>query len=54
MKLLVLGGTLFVGRAVVEAALADGWQVMTFNRGSSGLDLPGQVAVRGVGLRGSE
>lgn len=33
MRLLVLGGTSFVGRAVVEAALARGWRVTTFNRG---------------------
>lgn len=35
MKLLVLGGTHFVGRAVVEAALADGIEVTTLNRGLS-------------------
>ncbi|KAB8188722.1 reductase [Nonomuraea phyllanthi] len=34
MRLLVLGGTEFVGRAVVEEALALGWEVTTFNRGS--------------------
>ncbi|MEQ4714767.1 NAD-dependent epimerase/dehydratase family protein [Nonomuraea sp. B19D2] len=34
MKLLVLGGTEFVGRAVVEEALALGWEVTAFNRGS--------------------
>ncbi|MEW9552007.1 NAD-dependent epimerase/dehydratase family protein [Nonomuraea sp. NPDC050783] len=34
MKLLVLGGTEFVGRAVVDEALALGWQVTTFNRGN--------------------
>jgi 2'-hydroxyisoflavone reductase len=33
MKLLVLGGTEFVGWAVVEAALARGDQVTVFNRG---------------------
>jgi 2'-hydroxyisoflavone reductase len=33
MKLLVLGGTRFVGRALVEAALADGIDVTTLNRG---------------------
>ncbi|MFF3738617.1 NAD-dependent epimerase/dehydratase family protein [Streptomyces sp. NPDC002566] len=33
MKLLVLGGTEFVGRAVVEAALGRGWDVTVFNRG---------------------
>ncbi|WP_030023575.1 NAD-dependent epimerase/dehydratase family protein [Streptomyces monomycini] len=33
MKLLILGGTEFVGRAVTEAALARGWQVTVFHRG---------------------
>ncbi|MFD9206445.1 NAD-dependent epimerase/dehydratase family protein [Streptomyces sioyaensis] len=34
MKLLMLGGTEFVGRAVTEAALARGWQVTVFHRGN--------------------
>jgi nucleoside-diphosphate-sugar epimerase len=33
MRLLMLGGTAFVGRAVVEDAVARGWEVATFNRG---------------------
>lgn len=33
MKLLVLGGTEFAGRAVVEAALGRGWEVTVFHRG---------------------
>ncbi|MFH8571803.1 NAD-dependent epimerase/dehydratase family protein [Streptomyces sp. NPDC017993] len=33
MKLLMLGGTEFVGRAIAEAALARGWQVSVFHRG---------------------
>ncbi|WP_399087446.1 NAD-dependent epimerase/dehydratase family protein [Streptomyces sp. BBFR2] len=33
MKLLMLGGTEFVGRAVAEEALARGWQVTVFHRG---------------------
>lgn len=33
MRLLVLGGTLFLGRHVVEAALARGHEVTLFNRG---------------------
>ncbi|MFI9744067.1 NAD-dependent epimerase/dehydratase family protein [Streptomyces sp. NPDC052494] len=33
MKLLILGGTEFVGRAVVEAALGRGWEVTVFHRG---------------------
>lgn len=33
-RILVLGGTEFVGRAVVDAALAAGWDVTVFNRGT--------------------
>lgn len=33
MRLLVLGGTEFVGRAVVDAALERGWDVTVFHRG---------------------
>ncbi|MFJ8541867.1 SDR family oxidoreductase [Streptomyces sp. NPDC093586] len=33
MRLLVLGGTEFVGRAVVEAALGRGWEATVFHRG---------------------
>jgi nucleoside-diphosphate-sugar epimerase len=36
MKLLVLGGTRFVGRAVVSDALARGWEVDALNRGTTG------------------
>jgi len=47
MRLLVLGGTRFVGRAIVEEALGRGHDVTTFNRGQTGLDLAGVEAVRG-------
>jgi 2'-hydroxyisoflavone reductase len=47
LRLLVLGGTSFVGRAAVEDALARGWQVTTFSRGISGTTLPGVTAVKG-------
>lgn len=33
MRLLVLGGSAFVGRAVVEEGLRRGFDVTTFNRG---------------------
>ncbi|MDJ1130499.1 NAD-dependent epimerase/dehydratase family protein [Streptomyces iconiensis] len=33
MRLLVLGGTEFVGRALVDEALARGWEVTVFHRG---------------------
>jgi 2'-hydroxyisoflavone reductase len=34
MRLLVLGGSSFVGRAVVEDGVRRGWSVATFNRGT--------------------
>ncbi|MBE2998859.1 NAD-dependent epimerase/dehydratase family protein [Nocardiopsis sp. HNM0947] len=43
-RLLVLGGTEFVGRAVVEGALARGWEVTVFHRGRH--PAPGGVEVR--------
>ncbi|AXI78710.1 Rossmann-fold NAD(P)-binding domain-containing protein [Peterkaempfera bronchialis] len=46
MRLLVLGGTEFVGRAVTEEALARGWQVTVFNRGRHGVP-DGVEALRG-------
>ncbi|MCP2325217.1 nucleoside-diphosphate-sugar epimerase [Hamadaea flava] len=54
MRLLVLGGTLFLGRAVVEAALGRGWSVTTFNRGQSGEDVPGVRVLRGNRLEPSD
>jgi 2'-hydroxyisoflavone reductase len=39
MKLLVLGGTIFLGRHIVEAALARGYDVTLFNRGEHNADL---------------
>lgn len=39
MQLLILGGTRFLGRALVESALAHGDKVTLFNRGRSGPDL---------------
>jgi nucleoside-diphosphate-sugar epimerase len=47
MRLLVLGGTWFLGRAVVEEALIRGYWVTTFNRGRTGKDIPGVEAIRG-------
>ncbi|WP_340380470.1 NAD-dependent epimerase/dehydratase family protein [Streptomyces sp. SS7] len=46
MRLLVLGGTEFVGRAVVEAALGRGWEVTVLNRGRYA-PLPGVRALAG-------
>lgn len=39
MRLLVLGGTRFVGRPLVERALADGHEVTLFHRGHTGPEL---------------
>src|SRR3954447_25713443 len=39
MKLLVLGGTVFLGRHLVESALARGHEVTLFNRGKDNPDL---------------
>jgi 2'-hydroxyisoflavone reductase len=39
VRLLVLGGTLFLGRHVVEAALERGHEVVLFNRGRTNPDL---------------
>jgi len=48
MKLLVLGGTQFLGRHVVEAALAQGHELTLFNRGRHNVDLfPGVTKLRG-------
>jgi nucleoside-diphosphate-sugar epimerase len=47
MRLLVLGGTRFVGHAVVAAAVRRGWEVATLNRGISGPDVGGVRALRG-------
>ena len=47
VRILVLGGTAFVGRAVVDAALRRGWEVTTFNRGHTGPDPAGVRVVRG-------
>jgi len=46
MKLLVLGGTHHVGRAVVETALARGDDVTTLNRGLTGHQPPGARVLR--------
>jgi nucleoside-diphosphate-sugar epimerase len=39
LKLLILGGTKFLGRAVTEAALARGHELTLFNRGETNPDL---------------
>ena len=48
MKLLILGGTKFLGRYVAEAALARGHEVTLFNRGRLNPGLfPGVEKLRG-------
>lgn len=47
MKLLVIGGTSFLGRAVVAEGLGRGAEVTTFNRGRSGTDVAGVEPLRG-------
>ncbi|MEU0688449.1 NAD-dependent epimerase/dehydratase family protein [Streptomyces uncialis] len=47
MRILVLGGTWFLGRAVAENALKRGWEVTAFNRGRSGVAPAGTRTVHG-------
>ncbi|WP_372441057.1 NAD-dependent epimerase/dehydratase family protein [Actinacidiphila acididurans] len=47
MKVLVLGGTWFLGKAVTQEALRRGWEVFAFNRGRSGSALAGVREVHG-------
>lgn len=44
MRILILGGTVFLGRHIVDAALNAGHQVTTFRRGREREDLPKGVA----------
>jgi 2'-hydroxyisoflavone reductase len=47
MRLLVLGGTRFLGRAIVDDAVSRGYDVTTFSRGISGHPRPGAEAMHG-------
>ena len=48
MNILVMGGTQFLGRAIVDAAIAAGHTVTLFNRGKTGTDLfPSLEKLRG-------
>ncbi|MGW2572869.1 NAD-dependent epimerase/dehydratase family protein [Streptomyces sp. NPDC001537] len=47
MRILVMGGTWFLGRHIAEQVLARGWQVATFNRGRSGRDVQGVEPIYG-------
>ncbi len=46
MKVLVLGGSHFVGRALVESAIARGHEVTALNRGRTGHDVDGATLIR--------
>ncbi|MBG6136047.1 NAD-dependent epimerase/dehydratase family protein [Longispora fulva] len=47
MRLLLIGGTWFLGRVLAESALQRGWSVTCFNRGKTGRDVPGVRSIRG-------
>ena len=47
MRLLVLGGTKFLGRGIVDAALRNGDEVTTFTRGEHGEPPDGVEALHG-------
>ena len=48
MRLLILGGTVFLGRHIAQAALARGHEITLFNRGISGPGgLPGTESLKG-------
>ena len=47
MKLLIIGGTRFLGRHFVAAALERGHEVTLFNRGTQSSALPGVESIRG-------
>src|SRR5579859_3551267 len=47
MRILVLGGTQFVGRALVDQAVSRGHDVTTFTRGQHGEPRPGAEALHG-------
>lgn len=54
MRLLLLGGTRFVGHAIAAAAVSRGWEVTTFNRGLSGVDVVGTRPLRGERSRAAD
>lgn len=54
MRLLVLGGTRFLGRAVVEDAISRGHDVTTFSRGLSGEPRPGTEVLHGDRTRSED
>ncbi|WP_144123893.1 NAD-dependent epimerase/dehydratase family protein [Catellatospora sichuanensis] len=54
MRLLILGGTRFLGRAIAGDAVRRGWQVTAFHRGVSGAPPDGVASVRGDRTRAAD
>lgn len=54
MQILVLGGTQFVGRAIVDQAVSRGHNVTTFTRGQHGEPRPGAMALHGDRTRNAD
>jgi nucleoside-diphosphate-sugar epimerase len=54
MRLLILGGTVFLGRHVAAEALSRGHEVTVFHRGRNGADLFAGEAEHLIGDRGSD
>ncbi|MFX0576937.1 NAD-dependent epimerase/dehydratase family protein [Nocardia nepalensis] len=46
-RVLILGGSWFLGHEVARQAVRRGWEVTTFRRGNSGTDAEGVTVVRG-------
>ncbi|MFI6367950.1 NAD-dependent epimerase/dehydratase family protein [Nocardia sp. NPDC050630] len=46
-RVLILGGSWFLGHEVASQAVRRGWEVTTFRRGHSGSDVEGATVVRG-------
>lgn len=47
VRVLILGGSWFLGATIAEQAVARGFEVSTFRRGHTGADIAGTVPIRG-------
>lgn len=54
MRVLILGGSWFLGATVAEQAVAKGFEVSTFRRGSTGSDVDGTHPIRGDRTRADD
>jgi 2'-hydroxyisoflavone reductase len=54
MKLLIVGGTIFLGRALVDAALERGHEVSTFSRGKHKVERKGKAVETLIGDRNND